>query len=63
MPTFAPEYSTKKISDILIRDITSAIKSVQDFGSVELYVQEGCVTQITTRTIKRTAGSKAVKKG
>lgn len=48
------EYSTKKISPTLLQDIARAIKSVENFGSVELYVQEGIVTQITTRTIKRT---------
>lgn len=52
------QYSTKKISNTLIDDITSAIKSVQNFGSVELYVQDGAVTQITTRTIKKTAAAK-----
>ena len=56
MPNLTTEdYSTKKISDTLMRDVSSAIKSVSEFGSVELYVQGGVVTQITTRTIKKTA--------
>ena len=54
MSIATPEYSTKTISDTLLRDISQAIKSVQNFGSVELYVQDGVVTQITTRTIKKT---------
>lgn len=54
MTTILPEYSTKSMSDRLLRDITLAVKSVQNYGSVELYVQDGVVTQITTRTIKRT---------
>ena len=41
-----------------MRDISQAIRSVQNFGSVELYVQDGMVTQITTRTIKKTAAPK-----
>lgn len=54
MTLIHPEYSTKKISDVLIKDIANAIKSVSEYGSVELYVQGGVVTQITTRTIKKT---------
>ncbi len=52
--TTLPEYSTKTISNTLLDDISSAIQSVQNYGSVELYVQDGIVTQITTRTIKKT---------
>lgn len=54
MSIVPPDYSTKKISETLLRDIASAVKSVQNYGSVELYVQDGVVTQITTRTIKKT---------
>lgn len=48
------EYSTKRISSQLIEEITSALKSV-NFGSIEIYVSDNNVTQITTRTIKKTA--------
>ncbi len=58
MNSLTPEYSTRKISNTLMRDISQAIRSVQNFGSVELYVQDGMVTQITTRTIKKTAAPK-----
>lgn len=54
MNNLAHEYSTKRMSDTLMKDISKAVQSVQDFGSVELYVQGGVVTQITTRTIKKT---------
>ncbi len=47
-------YSTKNVSEALVKEITTAIKTVQDYGSVELFVQDGVVTQITTRTIKKT---------
>lgn len=47
-------YSTKNVSEALVKEITTAIKTVQDYGSVELFVQDGLVTQITTRTIKKT---------
>lgn len=46
-------YSTRKISDRLIEEIVSALENL-DYGSVELYVQNSAVTQITTRHIKKT---------
>lgn len=49
-------YSTKRISKKLITDIAQAIKSVDAFGSVELYIQDSNVTQITVRNIKKTNG-------
>jgi len=48
------EFSNQKISKTLIEEITSALKSVRSFGSVEIYVQKGIVTQITIRNIKKT---------
>jgi hypothetical protein len=47
-------YSTKKISHTLVDEITSALKKVDAYGSVEIYVQNSAVTQITTRSIKKT---------
>lgn len=52
-----PEYSTKKISQTLLIEIKKALKAVQAFGSVEIYVQNGNVTQITVRNIKKTSNS------
>ncbi len=50
------DYSTKRISSQLIEEITSALQSV-NFGSIEIYVSNSNVTQITTRTIKKTPSS------
>lgn len=49
-------YSTKKISTQLLEEIKEALENVTDYGSIEIYVQGGCVTQITTRKIKKTNG-------
>ncbi len=46
-------YSTEKISDRLIEEIKEALKGLS-FGSIELYVQYGEVTQITRRHIRKT---------
>jgi hypothetical protein len=48
------EYSTNRISSTLITEIKNALRSVKDFGSVEIYIQNGVVEQITTRQIKKT---------
>lgn len=47
------DYSTKNISKKLISEIEEDLKDL-DFGSVELYVQAGEVTQITKRHIRKT---------
>lgn len=51
------EYSTKKISSTLVSEIKKALKSVKEYGSVELYIQDNKVTQITVRTITKTQNS------
>ncbi|MBI3443341.1 DUF2292 domain-containing protein [Candidatus Woesebacteria bacterium] len=48
------EYSTRKISKTLLSEIKKALKSVKYYGSVEIYIQEGSVTQISVRNIKKT---------
>jgi len=48
------DYSTKKISHTLIGEIKNALQSVSSYGSIEVYVQNGIVTQITIRNIKKT---------
>ena len=48
------DYSTKKIPESLLNEIKSALQSVK-FGSVEIYVQDKTVTQITVRSIKKTS--------
>ena len=47
-------YSTKQVSNALISEIVNALKKVDSYGSIELYVQNNQVTQITTRNIKKT---------
>jgi len=48
------EYSTGRISETLLGEIKKALKSVKSHGSVEIYVQNEVVTQITVRNIKKT---------
>jgi len=48
------DLSNQKISNSLMLEIRSALKSVKSFGSVEIYIQKGLVTQITVRNIKKT---------
>ena len=48
------DYSNKKISKTLVTEIKSALRSIRSYGSVEIFVQDSVVTQITTRNIKKT---------
>jgi len=48
------DYSTKIISETLVREVKSALQSINSYGSVEIYVQNGVVTQITVRNIRKT---------
>lgn len=48
------QYSTNTISETLLTEIKSALKNVSPYGSVEIYVQDNTVTQITIRNIKKT---------
>jgi len=48
------DYSVKKISNELLIEIKKSLKGVREFGSVEIFVQNGVVTQITVRNIKKT---------
>jgi len=51
------QYSTTTISDILLTEIKTALKTVSPYGSVEIYVQDNIVTQITVRNIKKTTAT------
>lgn len=53
------EYSVKRISETLLQEIKRSLKGVHNFGSVEIFVQNGMVTQITVRNIKKTSNSHA----
>lgn len=56
------DYSTKKVSRQLLLEIKGALKKVGGFGSVEIYVQDNTVTQITVRNIRKTNGVSNVSK-
>lgn len=56
------EYSTKRISQTLVDEIKRSLKNVEAYGSVEIYVQNGVVTQITVRNIQKTANGTPPKK-
>lgn len=47
------EYSVRRISETLLSEIKRALKGVRGFGSVEIFVQRGKVTQITVRNIRK----------
>lgn len=47
-------YSTHTISQNLLEEISQALQHVSPYGSVEIYVQDNTVTQITIRNIKKT---------
>lgn len=47
------DYSTKDISDKLLQEIKESLIDL-DFGSIEIYVNNGEVNQITKRYIKKT---------
>lgn len=50
------EYSTAEISDQLISDIKRSLTG-KEFGSIEIYIESGRVSQITERVIKKTLRS------
>lgn len=47
------KYSTKNITTQMLEEIKEALMGL-DYGSVEIYVVKGEVTQITRRHIKKT---------
>lgn len=61
------DYSTRNVSKELIGEIIEALTNIRGWGSVEIYVQDNKVVQITERNIKKTistlARSKTVKIG
>lgn len=48
------QYISTEITTGLLEDIKDALKNIKGWGSVEIYVQKGRVTQITQRNIKKT---------
>lgn len=49
----AYQYSTKDISERLKEEVLSSIQSVRGWGSVEIFIQDFKVTQITEKNIKK----------
>ncbi len=48
------EAAVKTLPDDLVEEISRAVQSVGGYGSIEIYVQDYSVTQITVRNIKKT---------
>jgi hypothetical protein len=48
------DFSTKKITPDLIDEIKTSLQQL-DWGSIEIFVQDSTVVQITRRQIKKTA--------
>jgi len=46
--------SSSEINNKLLMELFQALKELGGWGSVEIYVQNGKVTQITKRAIKKT---------
>ena len=55
------DYSTKNISQKLMDEIKNGLQDL-DYGSLEIYVVDNQVTQITKRRIKKTNQKTGVKK-
>lgn len=45
---------TTKLSQNLINELERALEMVREYGSIEIYVQDSTVTQITVRNITKT---------
>ena len=50
----ARQYSARHVSQPLVDEIIYALQTVRAYGSIEIYVQNSMVTQITVRNIKKT---------
>ena len=46
--------TSSKINHHLLEEVDQALKELDGWGSVEIFVQNGKVTQITKRAIKKT---------
>jgi len=46
--------SHPKVNNHLVNDLIKALRELGGWGSLEIYVQNGKVTQITKRAIKKT---------
>jgi len=58
------DYSTKDVNQELLAEIAEALQNIRGWGSVEIFVQDYKVVQITERNIKKTTQVQgSVKKG
>jgi hypothetical protein len=48
------EYIPTVVTTGLLEEIQEALKNIRGWGSVEIFVQKGRVTQITERNIRKT---------
>ncbi len=49
------DFSTKKVSTTLVDQIKDSLKKIKGgYGSIEIIIQNHCVTQISTREITKT---------
>lgn len=51
--------SSRSNIQTLIEDVLQSIQQVGSYGSVELFIQDNTVTQITVRQIRKTSSSTA----
>lgn len=49
------DVSPQTVSPQLVDEIITALKLVRNYGSIEIYIQNSVVTQITVRNIKKTS--------
>jgi hypothetical protein len=56
------DYSTRNVSKELIAEIVEALTNIRGWGSIEIYVQDSKVVQITERNIRKTASAVAKNK-
>jgi len=51
------DYSTRNVSKQLVDEIIEALTNIRGWGSVEIYVQDSKVVQITERNIRKTSSN------
>ena len=50
-------YSTRQVSEELVQEIVEALSNIRGWGSIEIYVQNHEVVQITERNIRKTSST------
>jgi len=49
----ADAYSTKKVSEKLKKELIKSVQNIEGWGSVEIFIQDYNVIQITEKNIKK----------